>query len=57
MVMLLISFDYAVVEHEAQIEVMRFGGMWKDMGTWNTLTDDFSANIICWSISSTKGLI
>ena len=34
-----ISFDYAVVEHEAQIEVMRFGGMWKDMGTWNTLTE------------------
>ncbi|MBD5507070.1 MAG: cupin domain-containing protein [Lachnospiraceae bacterium] len=34
-----ISFDYAVVEHEPHIEVMRFGGMWKDMGTWNTLTE------------------
>lgn len=34
-----ISFDYAVVEHEPSIEVMRFGGMWKDMGTWNTLTE------------------
>ena len=34
-----ISFDYAVVEHETMIEVMRFGGMWKDMGTWNTLTE------------------
>ncbi len=34
-----ISFDYAVAEHEPQIEVMRFGGMWKDMGTWNTLTE------------------
>lgn len=34
-----ISFDYAVVEHESCIEVMRFGGMWKDMGTWNTLTE------------------
>ena len=34
-----ISFDYAVVEHEPRIEVMRFGGMWKDMGTWNTLTE------------------
>lgn len=34
-----ISFDYAVVEHEPEIEVMRFGGMWKDMGTWNTLTE------------------
>lgn len=34
-----VSFDYAVVEHESEIEVMRFGGMWKDMGTWNTLTE------------------
>lgn len=34
-----ISFDYAVVEHEPHIEVMRFNGMWKDMGTWNTLTE------------------
>ena len=34
-----ISFDYAVVEHEQYIEVMRFTGMWKDIGTWNTLTE------------------
>ena len=34
-----ISFDYAVVEHESKIEVMRFKGMWKDLGTWNTLTE------------------
>lgn len=34
-----ISFDYAVVEHEPCIEVMRFSGLWKDMGTWNTLTE------------------
>ena len=34
-----VSFDYAVVEHESEIEVMSFGGMWKDMGTWNTLTE------------------
>ena len=26
-----ISFDYAVVEHEDRIEVMRFSGMWKDI--------------------------
>jgi len=25
-----ISFDYAVVEHEPWIQVMRFGGQWKD---------------------------
>ena len=34
-----ISFDYAVVENESQIQVMRFAGQWKDMGTWNTLTE------------------
>ena len=34
-----ISFDYAVVEHEPETEVMRFAGTWKDLGTWNTLTE------------------
>ena len=34
-----ISFDYAVVEKEPHIQVMRFAGQWKDMGTWNTLTE------------------
>ncbi|MDO5336269.1 MAG: sugar phosphate nucleotidyltransferase [Eubacteriales bacterium] len=34
-----ISFDYAVVEKEENIQVMRFAGQWKDLGTWNTLTE------------------
>ncbi len=34
-----ISFDYAVVEKEESIQVMRFSGTWKDLGTWNTLTE------------------
>jgi len=34
-----ISFDYAVVEHEPDIAVLRFHGEWKDLGTWNTLTE------------------
>lgn len=34
-----ISFDYAVVENEPYIQVMRFAGEWKDIGTWNTLTE------------------
>lgn len=34
-----ISFDYAVVEKERSIQVMRFAGSWKDLGTWNTLTE------------------
>ena len=34
-----ISFDYAVAEKEEKIAVMRFKGTWKDLGTWNTLTE------------------
>ena len=34
-----ISFDYAVVEKEPHIQVMKFSGLWKDLGTWNTLTE------------------
>lgn len=34
-----ISFDYAVVEKEPKIKVMRFAGEWKDLGTWNSLTE------------------
>ena len=39
-----ISFDYAVVEHEPVIEVMRYNGTWKDLGTWNTLTEAMDSN-------------
>lgn len=41
-----ISFDYAVVEKESKIEVMRFNGQWKDLGTWNTLTEAMKDNMI-----------
>ena len=41
-----ISFDYAVVEKEERIEVLRFGGEWKDIGTWNTLTEAMAENSI-----------
>ena len=41
-----ISFDYAVVEHEKQIQVMRFAGQWRDLGTWNTLTESMQETII-----------
>ncbi len=34
-----ISFDYAVVEKEPSMNVIRFNGAWKDLGTWNTLTE------------------
>lgn len=41
-----ISFDYAVVEHEPKIQVIRFGGTWKDLGTWNTLTEAMEESIV-----------
>lgn len=34
-----ISFDYAVVEKEPSIQVMRFAGNWKDVGTWNMMAE------------------
>ena len=41
-----ISFDYAVVEKEEKIQVMRFAGQWMDLGTWNTLTEAMEEHII-----------
>lgn len=41
-----ISFDYAVVEKEKEIEVMRFNGTWKDLGTWNTLTEAMDSHAV-----------
>lgn len=34
-----ISFDYAVVEKESSIQVMRYSGDWKDVGTWNMMAE------------------
>ncbi len=41
-----ISFDYAVVEKESKISVMRHSGVWKDLGTWNTLSEAMEEKII-----------
>ena len=35
-----ISFDYAVAEKAQSVAVVPFDGEWKDLGTWNTLTDE-----------------
>ena len=34
-----ISFDYAVVEKESSIQVLRYSGDWKDVGTWNMMAE------------------
>ena len=41
-----ISFDYAVVEKEDSIRVMRYAGKWVDLGTWNALTEEMGENVI-----------
>lgn len=45
-----ISFDYAVVEKERSIKVLRFHGTWADVGTWNTfvgaMNNHFIGNVI-----------
>lgn len=33
------SFDYAVVEKAKYVAVIPYDGEWKDLGTWNTLTE------------------
>lgn len=39
-----ISFDYAVLEKEENIRVIRFAGEWKDVGTWNTMAETMDKN-------------
>jgi mannose-1-phosphate guanylyltransferase len=35
-----ISFDYEVVEKADKVVVIPYHGVWKDLGTWNTLTEE-----------------
>jgi len=37
-----ISFDYEVSEKETSIGYTTYTGKWKDMGTWNTLTEEMN---------------
>jgi len=39
------SFDYEVVEKAESISVVPYTGEWKDLGTWNTLTDEMAEEI------------
>ncbi|OPH57616.1 mannose-1-phosphate guanylyltransferase [Paenibacillus ferrarius] len=41
-----ISFDYEIVEKETSIVVVPYDGYWKDLGTWNTLTEEMSRSQI-----------
>lgn len=41
-----ISFDYAVAEREHAIQVLRYQGEWKDLGTWNTFSEAMSGHTL-----------
>lgn len=41
-----ISFDYEVVEKAKKIVVLPYHGMWRDLGTWNTLTGYMGTNLL-----------
>ena len=36
------SFDYEIVEKASSISVIPYSGAWKDLGTWNTLTEEMA---------------
>ncbi|WP_201713113.1 sugar phosphate nucleotidyltransferase [Rossellomorea arthrocnemi] len=40
------SFDYEVVEKASNIIAIPYSGYWKDLGTWNTLTDEMETPVI-----------
>ena len=39
-----ISFDYEVAEKEQSMAVIKYGGLWKDVGTWDSLTEVIDGN-------------
>lgn len=41
-----ISFDYEVAEKDQSVAVVPFSGEWKDLGTWNTLTDELKTQTV-----------
>lgn len=41
-----ISFDYEVAEKAKSVAVVPYNGAWKDLGTWNTLTEELPSNVI-----------
>ncbi len=41
-----ISFDYEVVEKLEHLCVVPYDGGWKDLGTWNTVTEEISQSVI-----------
>ncbi|KRE51258.1 sugar phosphate nucleotidyltransferase [Paenibacillus sp. Soil522] len=41
-----ISFDYEVVEKAERVTAVSYNGTWKDLGTWNTLTEEIASPVL-----------
>jgi len=41
-----ISFDFEIVEKSQKTVVIPYKGYWKDLGTWNTITEEMNARIV-----------
>ncbi|OKP83292.1 mannose-1-phosphate guanylyltransferase [Paenibacillus sp. P3E] len=41
-----ISFDYEVLEKSENIIALSYNGYWKDLGTWNTLTEEMTEPLL-----------
>lgn len=51
-----ISFDYEVVEKAKNVSVLPYEGYWKDLGTWNTLTEEMATTQVGKGIISEDSL-
>lgn len=40
------SFDYEVAEKVEKVVVVPYEGKWKDMGTWNTMTEEMNGTVV-----------
>lgn len=40
------SFDYEFTEKQSGIRFLKYNGFWKDLGTWNTLTEEMSTKTV-----------
>jgi mannose-1-phosphate guanylyltransferase len=40
------SFDYEIVERAGRLAVFPYDGRWKDLGSWQTLTEELEAHVV-----------
>ncbi len=45
------SFDYEVVEKTKSLVVVPYSGEWKDIGTWNTLTEEMEEESVGYAVT------